>query len=200
MRLAQRITPVCLFLALCFTTPLQAQLSRGEDPDTGLRHWHWQEAGISFKLTQRLPDQTRAFFGARGFDKAARERVALACVFQTEFRNTAGNDQPPVEYDLSEWRVHTDDGTQPLMVRETWKPIWQEHDDLPKAARIAFEWALLPTQQEYAAEDYNWGMTAYGLAPGSEFDLEFSWRRGDQTYTRRINAIECPPDIHPQPD
>lgn len=199
MRSAKHLTPMSLFLLSFLAAPLQAELSRGADPDTGLRHWQWQEAGIHFKLTQRLPDQTRAFFGARGFDKAARERIALACVFQSEFKNTAGNDEPPVEYDLSEWRVHTDEEVRPLMVRETWKPIWQEHD-LPKAARIAFEWALLPTYQEYATGDYNWGMTAYGLPPGSEFDLEFSWQRGDQHYTRRINGIECPPDIHPQPE
>ncbi|MDY6980786.1 MAG: hypothetical protein SV201_12960 [Pseudomonadota bacterium] len=178
---------------------MQAELSRGADPDTGLRHWQWQEAGIHFKLTQRLPDQTRAFFDARGFDKKARERIALACVFQSEFKNTADNDRPPVEYDLSQWRIHTEEGTRPLMVRETWEPIWQQHG-LPKPAQIAFEWALLPTYQKYAAGDYNWGMTVYGLAPGSEFDLEFSWSRGDKHYTRRIDGIKCPPDIHPQPE
>ena len=199
MRSAQRLTPVCLLAFYFIVTPLQAELSRGEDPDTGLRHWHWQEAGISFKLTQRLPDQTRAFFDARGFDKDARERVALACVFQSEFRNVAGNDEPPVEYKLTDWRIHTDEGTRSLMVRESWKKIWQQYD-LSKPAKIAFEWALLPTYQKYAAGDYNWGMTAYGLPPGSEFDLEFSWQRGDQHYTRRINGIECPPDIHPQPE
>ncbi|MGM0680591.1 MAG: hypothetical protein ACQESY_12100 [Pseudomonadota bacterium] len=175
---------------------MQAELSQGEDPDTGLRHWQWQEAGIHFKLTQRLPDQTRAFFDARGFDKPARERIALACVFQSEFKNTAGDDQPPVEYELTDWRIHTDEGSRSLMVRETWAPIWQQHE-LPEPAQIAFEWALLPTYQKYAAGDYNWGMTVYGLAPGSTFDLEFSWSRGDKQYTRRIDGIECPPDIHP---
>ncbi|MFP3874206.1 MAG: hypothetical protein ACLFV1_07105 [Thiohalophilus sp.] len=179
--------------------PLQAELSRGEDPDTGLRHWHWQEAGISFRLTQRLPDQTRAFFAARGFDKKTRERIALSCVFQSEFRNTADNDRPPVEYDLSEWRIHVDGETRGLIVREDWQQTWQEYD-VPKAARIAFEWALLPTHQVYESDDYNWGMTAYGLSPGTEFDLEFSWSRGDKEYTRRIDGIECAPDIHPEPE
>lgn len=196
---AQRLIPIFLIALSAIATPLQAELSRGEDPDTGLRHWQWQEAGIRFKLTQRLPDQTRAFFDARGFDKKARERIALACVFQSEFKNTAGNNRPPVEYDLTDWRIHTDKGTRSLMVRETWKDIWQQYD-LPRPAQIAFEWALLPTRQKYAAGDYNWGMTAYGLPPGSTFDLEFSWSRGDKQYTRRINEIECPPDIHPQPE
>ncbi len=195
----QQLIPVCLIAFYFIVTPLQAELSRGEDPDTGLRHWQWQEAGISFKLTQRLPDQTRAFFAARGFDKKTRERIALSCVFQSEFRNIADNDQPPVEYDLNEWRVHSGGETRGLIVREDWKQLWQQEYEVPEAAQIAFEWALLPTYQVYKAQDYNWGMTAYGLPPGTEFDLEFSWSRGDKQYTRRFEDIECAPDIHPEP-
>lgn len=187
-------------LAVLLASPLllHAALTTGKDPDTGLRHWHWEEAGISFKLTQRLPDQTRAFFAARGFDQPTREKIALACVFQSEFRNIADSDQPPVEYDLTKWKVYTDNGVKPLLVRETWKERWQEQN-VEQSAQIAFEWALLPTYQKYEAQDYNWGMTAYGLPPGTEFDLEFSWSRGDKQYTRRIENIECPPDIHPDP-
>jgi len=179
--------------------PLPAKLSTGEDADTALQYWLWEEAGIAFRLTQRLPDQTRAFFAARGFDQAARERVALACVFQSEFQNTAGNDSPPVEYDLTEWRVHSTQGTRPLLVREAWQTVWADYA-LPESAAIAFEWSLLPTRQRYEAKDYNWGMTAYGLPPGSMFDLEFRWSRGGEHYTRRIDGIRCPPDVHPEPE
>lgn len=187
-------------MGLCLAPlPLSAGLSTGEAPETGLRYWHWEEAGIAFRLTQRLPDQTRAFFAARGFDKSTRERIALSCVFQSEFRNIADSSSPPVEYDLSEWRIHVDGESRPLMVRETWQRIWQEYD-VSRAAKIAFEWALLPTYQEYQSQDYNWGMTAYGLPPGSEFDLVFHWQRGDKQFTRRIENIECAPDIHPEPE
>jgi hypothetical protein len=58
---------------------------------------------------------------------------------------------------------------------------------------------LLPTQQEYAPDDYNWGMTSYGLPPGSEFDLVFAWHRGEQNFGGQIAGIECAPDIHPEP-
>ena len=198
--MASRPTQAAATAVICLAaTPVYAQLSSGADPATGLRHWHWEEAGIAFRLTQRLPDQTRAFFGARGFDESARERIALACVFQSEFQNTAGQDAPPVAYDLTDWRVHTDAGTRPPLVRETWQTIWADYD-LPEAATIAFEWSLLPTRQRYESQDYNWGMTAYGLPPGTEFDLEFSWSRGEKTYTRRIDGIQCPPDIHPEPE
>ena len=178
---------------------VHAGLSTGKNPDNGLRYWQWKEAGILFRLTQRLPDQTRAFFAARGFDKQNRERIALACVFQSEFRNTADKTLPPVEYKLDQWRVHDGNQTRKLLVRETWQTIWQK-ENIPEPARIAFEWSLLPTYQVLQAGDYNWGMTAYGLSPGSHFDLQFSWSRGDKHYTRRIENIQCPPDIHPQPE
>ena len=179
--------------------PVRAELTTGEHVDTGLRYWQWQETGILFRLTQRLPDQTRAFFAARGFDKPAREKIALACVFQSEFRNIATDNIELVKYDLSEWRVQIHGKTRSLLLREDWESIWQKRD-LPRSARIAFEWALLPSYQELAAGDYNWGMTAYGLPPGAKFDLTFSWRRGDRYYSRRIENIQCPPDIHPQPE
>ncbi|MGD8408021.1 MAG: hypothetical protein PVG13_02785 [Thiohalophilus sp.] len=193
---------ILLFSCLILISPLSraTPLSVGEAPDTGLRYWFLEEAGISFKLTQRLPDQTRAFFRARGFNHDATERIALACVFQSEFQNTADRDQPPISYDLTEWRVLVDGKTQPLLVREFWSDVWENKYSLPKSARIAFEWALLPTRQTYESKDFNWGMTVYGLSPGSKFDLEFSWYRGEKHFSRRINNIECPPDIHPQPE
>ena len=193
---------IALISCLIFMTPLACAkpLEVGEDPVTGLRYWLWEEDGILFKLTQRLPDQTRAFFLARGFGHDAVERIANACVFQSEFQNTADKDRPPISYDLTDWRVLSDGESRPLRVREYWNKIWKEEYQLPKPARIAFEWALLPTRQTYDSKDFNWGMSVYGLPPGSTFDLEFSWQRGEKNYSRRINNIQCPPDIHPQPE
>lgn len=190
-----------LISSLIFMSPMVCAkpLEVGEDPGTGLRYWFWEEAGISFKLTQRLPDQTRAFFRARGFNHDAAERIALACVFQSEFQNIAERDRPPIRYDLSEWRIIVDGKAKPLLIREFWSDVWENKYSLPKSARIAFEWALLPTRQTYESKDFNWGMTVYGLSPGSKFDLEFSWYRGENRFSRRIDNIECPPDIHPNP-
>jgi hypothetical protein len=112
------------------------------------------------------------------------------------FKNAGAAGSGPVAFDLREWRVHADDETRPLLVRSDWEAEWAARD-LPLPARIAFEWSLLPTTQEYAPGDYNWGMTSYGLPPGSRFDLSFTWRHRGELHHGRIEDIECPADIHP---
>ena len=43
--------------------------------------------------------------------------------------------------------------------------------------------------------DYNWGLTAYGVPPGTEFDLRVSWREGDVEHTGEILGVVCAPDV-----
>jgi len=67
--------------------------------------------------------------------------------------------------------------------------------EVGEASRLAFQWALFPTQQEFLADDYNWGMTAFGLPPGAVFDLDLAWQEDGKAHTARIEAIECAPDV-----
>jgi len=169
----------------------------GRAPDTGLRYWEWQGDGVLFRLTQRLPDQTRAFFLARGFDPDSADLIATRCVFQSMFKNTA--EAGSVTIDLDDWRILVSgDKERALMTRETWTRQWQTRKP-PQSARIAFEWSLLPTRQVYGPGDYNWGMTSYGLPPRQRFDLVFSWTRDGKVFTARLKDIECTPDLHPEP-
>lgn len=192
MRLA--LLPMLLALSLPFAAD---SVSTGILPETGLRFWQWQADGVLFKLTQRLPDQTRAFFLARGFDRDSAERIATRCVFQSMFQNTAPPGGGSVSIDLDEWRLVTPGDERPLITREAWNREWDKKA-LPKPVRIAFEWSLLPTRQRYEPGDYNWGMTSYGLAPGERFNLRFGWRRDGQRFTGYLEDIECPRDIHPE--
>jgi len=193
------LTRCCCILAsfLLLGPTVAAPVTTGQDPETGLRFWEWRGEGVLFRLDQRLPDQTRAFFLARGFDRASADQVATRCVFQSRFRNTA--DAGAVTIDLDEWRIQVPgDAERRLLTREVWTRRWQAAS-LPQPARIAFEWSLLPTRQRYAPGDYNWGMTSYGLAPGQRFDLVFGWRRDGRRHHARLEDIQCPPDIHPEP-
>ena len=52
---------------------------------------------------------------------------------------------------------------------------------------------------EYDINDYNWGMSSYGLPPGSQFDLVFTWKREGKSFEGRIDNVSCPDDIHPEP-
>lgn len=178
------------WLVLLFPAPVFAEVVTGRDVQTGLSSWEWREAGISIQLVQRLPDQTRAFFEARGFSAKAADRIARACVFQTIFRND-GNQ--PLSYDLENWRIRHQGKSLSLRTRERWDELW-EQGGANQAARIALRWSLLPSQQHFESGDYNWGMTSFGLPPGQIFDLSIAVTRNETSLTRKIPGIICAAD------
>lgn len=186
-RLAQIALPLCVGLP---SSGVLAEVATGQDPDTGLRSWTWTEQGVSVQLVQRLPDQTRAFFLARGFGNQDADRIARACVFQTIFRNDG---QLPVEYDLNDWSIAHQGKQLRLRTREVWDPEWvsQGVDD---SAQTAFRWSLLPTVQRFEPGDYNWGMTSFGLPPGEQFDLSLPISIDGKAVTAEIPSILCAVD------
>ena len=132
---------------------------------------------------------------ARGFPAAIAEEVAVSCIFQTIIRNTGGPDAGgTIGMDLAQWRVLHAGGERGIRLKEPWIASWPE-DMVGEASRLAFQWALFPTQQEFLADDYNWGMTAFGLPPGAVFDLDLTWQVNGKAHTARIAAIECAPDV-----
>lgn len=190
-----------LFITLLISGTVAAAtgpVNTGVVPETGLRFWEWNARGVLFRLTQRLPDQTRAYFMARGFDNENAESIATRCVFQSMFKNIAEQGEGAVSIDLDTWRIHSAGGETRMITREKW-PENFVNPEVAKAAAIALEWSLLPTRQVYAPGDYNWGMTGYGLKPGKVFDLDFSWKRGDKVFQGYLKSVECAPDIHPDP-
>ena len=188
---------VC-FLAATYSNASQPLVKQGEDPATGLKFWLWDNDGFYLELTQRLPDQTRAYFESRGFDRASTEIAGTSCVFQTMVKNSGSDPTEKLSADLNEWQVISGNIRQPMLLREYWQKLWLERKQ-SESARIAFEWSLLPTKVHYDINDYNWGMSSYGLPPGSHFDLLFSWERNGKKFTGRINDVICAEDIHPDP-
>jgi hypothetical protein len=135
---------------------------------------------------QRLPDQTRRFFQARGFDTQQADVIARRCVFQTVFPNTSAPETGgDVEYNLRDWSVQAGGKRQGMKTREDWRSVWASKNT-PQPAQLAFEWALFPTQQIYRPGDYNWGMSVFNLPPGSAFDLHVVWRWQGKTRSARI--------------
>lgn len=167
-----------------------AEIISGEDPQTGLKSWEWREAGISVQLVQRLPDQTRAFFLARGFDADEADVIGRACVFQTIFRNDG---EKPLSYDLDDWQISYRKERRSLFTREHWGEKWRQ-SEVSKEAGIALRWSLLPTRQKFQPGDYNWGMTSFGLAPGEVFDLTLAIRLDGDPVARTIPGIVCAAD------
>ena len=60
-------------------------------------------------------------------------------------------------------------------------------------------WRLPRWRQSYAPGDFNWGLTMFGLAPGTEFDLDVIWRQRGKRHSARIQGVRCAADIHPEP-
>lgn len=162
------------------------------DPETGLTGWHWQGRNLSVELVQLLPDQTRAFFMGRGFDTDSADRIARACVFQGILRNTSVD--TPLDLDLARWRIP---GSGPqgdrLRLNHEWQEIWRARD-VPRESRIAFRWALFPTEQHFEPGDWLMGMIVLGRPPGERVDLELYWREDGRERRKRLAGIECPPD------
>lgn len=200
------LTPVrrhfhsCLGLLGLVASSASATVTHGIDAEAQLPYWEVVDEGMSLRLVQRLPDQTRGFFMARGFDAPQADMIAMSCVFQTVFRNTATPDQGgDVDYHLRNWVVHAIGGRQGMKTREDWRAVWVGKQ-APKAAQVAFEWSLFPTQQTYRPGDYNWGMSIFNLAPGSAFDLDVVWRWHGKTRAVRIEKMRCADDLHPEPN
>lgn len=178
-------------LSLCcaFSAAAAAQQTVAfTDQRTGVSGWRFESGGIRIQLIQRLPDQTRAFFLGRGFPPAGADRLAERCLFQTIVHNTEPVDGPKVAVDLHQWRVLKDGGREPLLLKSHWQQVWQQMG-VDDRARIAFQWAFFPTEQQFAPGDWNMGMTSYPVAPGQPLRLEVVWHEQGQ---RRQGLIEGP--------
>ncbi|HHH12750.1 MAG TPA: hypothetical protein ENJ98_00775 [Thiolapillus brandeum] len=162
---------------------------------TGLKTWEWRHDGISLRLVQRLPDQTRAYLLARGFTPRAADQVARGCLFGSMFRNDGGE---PLDFDLDDWRVLHDGRESPMITRQRWEERLAEAQ-VSKAGRIAFNWSLMPTRQHFEPGDYNWGMTSYGLPPGSRFGLRLRITVGGKPLEALVEGLECAPEKLPEP-
>ncbi len=167
-----------------------AALSVETGESSGLRTWVWSHEGVSLRLVQRLPDQTRAYMQGRGFPAAVADQIATSCFFGSMFRNDG---TLPLDFDLKTWEVVQKDQRTGMFVREYWKKRLQRNE-IPKAARIALNWSLMPTQQHFEPGDYNWGMTVYGLPPGEHFDLHLKIRLGGEMLEATIPDLQCAPE------
>jgi hypothetical protein len=174
-------------------------LSTGTDEQAQLPYWEIRDAGMSLRLVQRLPDQTRGFFTARGFSPEHAERIARSCVFQTVFRNESHAAQPSdLDYDLRKWVVSAAGSSQGMKTREDWSVEWRRLG-VSRPAQLAFEWALYPTKQVYRPGDYNWGMSIFNLQPGAQFDLAVVWTQHGKEHRETIRGMRCAPDVDVAP-
>ncbi len=159
-------------------------------PENGIESWELRENGVFFSLTQMLPDQARAFFTARGFDQAAAEAYAQACVFQTVLRNESA---ATIATHPADWRAHAGKERLAPKLDKDWLPEWKKRG-LPESARIAFRWAQFPAGQTFEPGDWNQGMTAFALPRRAGFDLVVQWRENGQIRKNILKGVKCAED------
>ncbi|MEN8213905.1 MAG: hypothetical protein ABFR19_06030 [Pseudomonadota bacterium] len=183
-------TPLLCAVVL-FPASVNADVTRSVDEETGLVSWRMSEGSFELELAQLLPDQTRAFFLARGFSQQIADRIATGCVMQTIGRNTAGKGASgAVEVNLKQWRMKHDNAEGPIKLKEQWDGEWPP-GAVSEAARLAFRWATFPTQQRFEAGDFGWGMTSFGLPPGANFDLKVVWSDAGIQQQRWLKGVQC---------
>lgn len=189
-----------LLLYLSNSQANAANVKIGIDEQAKLPFWEINEKGISLRLVQRLPIQSRAFFLARGFNKQQVEIVAQSCIFQTVFKNISNKSSSPspLTYNLNDWQVIHKGKARKMKLRKQWDAEWVK-DKVKKPQRLAFEWALYPTTQTYQPGDYNWGMSSFNLKPGEDFDLKLVWQQHGKQHSTLLKGIQCAEDVNPQP-
>ncbi len=186
--------PTSLFVSLCamlISATAMAGVTQSVDEQTDLASWKMHDGNFELELTQLLPDQTRAFFLARGFSKEIANAIATACIMQTIGRNSAEQGVPgSIDVDLKQWRMLHDGAESPIKLKEQWDSEWSA-TEVSDAARLAFRWATFPTQQNFAHGDYGWGMSSFGLVPGERFDLKVVWSAAGVQKESWIRGIQC---------
>jgi len=188
-----------IIISLVFSPGYGATITTGKDEQALLPYWQLQSGVMRLRLVQRLPDQTRAYFSGRGFNKADVELIASYCFFQSVYKNTnKAHSSEIIEYNLTDWKLVYQEKNLSLMVREKWQDIWQSRN-IKQAQKIAMEWSLLPTRQTLKSADYNWGMTAYPVPHGATFDLDIIWKINGKVRKARIPDMKCANDIYVPP-
>lgn len=194
-----KVTQLLLLLCCLIISTLASALDvvKTVNQDTNLIGWKITQNNFELELIQRSPQQTRSFFQARGFSPKIANDIATHCVFQTIVRNSeAENKHDDIDVSLKKWRITTVNTKQemPLKLKEVWSKEWQD-EEISTAAKVAFRWATLPTQQIYKpGGDFNWGMISFGPKPETIFDLTIVWKQDQQEYQAIIEQLQCPTD------
>lgn len=181
-----------ILLLACASLAWGGETLHERNPEAGVDSWKTSHHGVTLELAQITPDQARAFFIGRGFERVDAERYAAACVFTAILRNDAA--PGAIAYRLAEWQAIGDGGApRRLKLKEDWLKEWAARG-LPQARKIAFEWSQLPSEQSFEPGDWNQGMLTLMLPRGSRFDLKFGWTLRGKPDNATMKGVICAQD------
>ncbi len=166
-------------------TPQSTQI----DSDTGAVTSKIQVHGVSFSLTQLLPEQVLAFYVNRGFTIKQIDSYASSCVYMTVLRND--NAPGTIHFISHNWKVLVDGKPHSLVSVDNWEQQLTTKNT-SKAALVAFRWAQFPPEHEYEpGGDWNQGMLSIGLPASSQFDIIARWDIEGKNYEATLRGIHC---------
>jgi len=175
-----------LFSLSCYE---ETQQNINIDSVTGATTWKIHVHGVSFSLTQILPQQAQAFYVNRGFTLEQIEPYTSSCVYMAVLRND--NAPGTIHFISNNWSVLTDGKSHSLVSVDNWVQQLTT-STTKKSALVAFRWAQFPPEQEYEpGGDWNQGMLSIGLASGSQFDIVARWDIDGKAYNAKLRGVRC---------
>ncbi|MEO1766498.1 hypothetical protein [Thiobacter aerophilum] len=162
---------------------LAAQQVEIINPETGLKSWKKLDRGFSIELVQILPEFVEATYASRDLPRALYASMKGYCIFGTVVRNES---DAPLSYRVAEWRYVTRDGKRHrLRTKSEWIAVWRK-------LGADFSYSILPDDIEFDVGDWAQGFTTPKIAPGTRFDLIYTWRQHGKILTGKLENLECP--------
>jgi hypothetical protein len=154
--------------------------------------------GVDFFISVRTPQQTRAFYAARGLPPVAVQEIATACFLTVGLHNRRVD---TLWLDLSAWRL-TDAGGHAVtrISRPQWMARWNALQ-VPLAAQSTFGWTQLPETRDMQPDETVGGNVPI-VPPAGKFTLSARLRTGvagtGPMVEINVPDLQCPRENTPQ--
>lgn len=150
--------------------------------------------GLDFYLSARTPEQTNAFYSARGLPLIAVQAIAQSCFLTVGLHNRSAN---TVWLNLAAWRFADGAGREIKRISlPEWTARWQALH-VPLAAQATFSWTQLPETRDMQPDEDVGGNVPLVPPPG-EFTLIAHFPTGVEGTGKPIvitvPGLSCPRD------
>jgi len=145
--------------------------------------------GLAFSASTRTPEQTTAFYAARGFPEVMVREIAATCFVTVGLQNRRDE---VVWLELDQWRF-TDAAGKPVarITRPEWSRKW-EAMNVPLSARATFGWTQMPESRDLQPGEPVGGNVAV-VAPTSPFSLNARFRTASgKQIDIVVPGLQCP--------
>lgn len=150
--------------------------------------------GLSFYLSVRTPEQTSAFYSARGLPLAAVQAIAKTCFLTVGLHNRGAD---IIWLDLATWRFIDANGRAITRISI---PEWTtrlQAMQVPLAAQATFSWTQMPETRDMQPDESVGGNVPIVPPPG-EFTLTAQFPTGvagkGKPIVISVPGITCPRD------